>query len=414
MRCLSQTPAVLRTPGDASRPVGPTVATAESVEGSGDAKEKKEGVVGEPAEMTEGDSTFVPEVSHEEMANGVIAANGSGEAMGDRPPTRRGRPVGPKTRTTVRKSVLIPKPVLPEWFIDRIVLREDHGNGSRASLLKIYSDLPKAVGGTEASDAKPSPLETVVYVEAPVEDTPPPGVNVGSEAGTGEKAPVPEAATSTESTAGGALNTEAASGMEAATSETPPAAAVESEPTTGGTSAIENGAAKVGSTETEVTPKERYRLHESVWKEISTYVQTGLLLPKGAFADGVAATKSHCILHLPKEGGLYYLDAVTEKVAAEVGADLIRIDAQDFAEIAGDFLGDSRHGAYPHFVLALNKYLTAIQLPNQTYRLSESAHWHMIRKSLPTALPWSRKRKASKMKMKKAMKRAKTRSTRPA
>jgi hypothetical protein len=49
------------------------------------------------------------------------------------------------------------------------------------------------------------------------------------------------------------------------------------------------------------------------------------------------------LLHLPKEGGVYYLDAVAEKVASEVGADLVRIDVQDFAEIAGDYLGDSRH-----------------------------------------------------------------------
>ncbi|KAL7270349.1 hypothetical protein RUND412_006953 [Rhizina undulata] len=88
---------------------------------------------------------------------------------------------------------------------------------------------------------------------------------------------------------------------------------------------------------------ERYQMHENVWKEIVAHVRAGLILPKSSFLDSFAALKSHCLLHFPKEGGVYYLDAVTEKVAAEVGADLVRIDAQDLEEIAGDFLGDSRH-----------------------------------------------------------------------
>jgi len=375
VRCLSQTPA-LRTSGDASRPADPATATARSVEGPGVATEEKEGAAGEPVDVTEGESTFAPEVSHEEMASGVMAASESSEATDDRLPARRGRPVGSKTRTTVRKPVVIPMPVLPEWFIDRIVLREDHGKGSNVSLLRIHSDPPKAASEAEG---KPPPSETVVDVEAPVEDTPPPEANVEIEAGAGEEAPIPGAAASTEPTTGGPPNPEAASATGAV------ASAAGSESTTGETAAIEKGSVKVGSG-TEAMPKERYRLHESVWKEISAYVQTGLLLPKGAFADGVAATKSHCILHLPKEGGLYYLDAVTEKVAAEVGADLIRIDAQDFAEIAGDFLGDSRHGAYLYSGIILNRYLIAIQLLNQIYRLLESARWHMIHKSLSTVL----------------------------
>ncbi|KAI5855981.1 hypothetical protein BZA05DRAFT_349558 [Tricharina praecox] len=347
VRCLSQTSVYLRTSGEASRPADSTVATAGSVEESNDATEKKEGAAGETAEVTEGESTFAPEVSHEEIASGVIAANGSGEAeaMEDRSPARRGRPVGSKTRTTARKPLPIPKPVLPEWFIDRIVLREDHGKGPSASLLKIDSDPPKPVVETEVSDGKPPPPATVVDVEVPVEDTPPPGANVEAEEVAGEEAPCPDADVSTGPAAGGVPNPEAASGIDAAASETSsPTEAVEPEPTAGETTVTEKGTTEAGS-EAEAAPKERYRLHESVWKEISTYVQTGLLLPKGAFADGVAATKSHCILHLPKEGGLYYLDAITEKVAAEVEADLIRIDAQDFAEIAGDFLGDSRHAS---------------------------------------------------------------------
>lgn len=89
---------------------------------------------------------------------------------------------------------------------------------------------------------------------------------------------------------------------------------------------------------------EKYRLHQSVWNELLVHVYGGLMLPKASFVNSLAATKSHTILHYPKNGGLYFLDAVAEKVAAEVGATLIRIDAQDLEEIAGDFLGDTKQG----------------------------------------------------------------------
>lgn len=95
--------------------------------------------------------------------------------------------------------------------------------------------------------------------------------------------------------------------------------------------------------EIEEEKKHPYWLNETTWKEIVNYVQAGLTLPKASFLDSFAAMKSNCILHYPRDGAIYCLDAVVERVAADVGADLIRIDAQDLEEIAGDFLGDSRH-----------------------------------------------------------------------
>lgn len=92
--------------------------------------------------------------------------------------------------------------------------------------------------------------------------------------------------------------------------------------------------------------KYRYWVDDVVWKEIITHVQAGLMLPKATYLDSFASMKSNCLLHFPKEGGIYFLDAVVEAVASDVGADLVRIDAQDLEEIAGDFLGDSRHCEY--------------------------------------------------------------------
>lgn len=101
--------------------------------------------------------------------------------------------------------------------------------------------------------------------------------------------------------------------------------------------------------ELEEQKKHQYWLDETVWKEIQAHVQAGLMLPKATFLDSFAAMKSNCLLHFPKEGGIYCLDAVVESVAADAGADLVRIDAQDLEEIAGDFLGDSRQCRFTSF-----------------------------------------------------------------
>lgn len=227
---------------------------------------KKEGVAGEQPDA-DGESASVSEMTQDEAVSALFESH-TGDGSGERP-VRRGRPAGSKGGRTARKTnVQVPKPVLPEGFIEHgVVLKEEHG----LPKLGIYSDPPVAVVKTESA-----PVETSLPVNCVLETN-------------------------------------------------------------------DNDAKTETATESPEATKLRYQLHESVWKEITAHVRTGLLLPKGAFADGLASTKSHCLLHLPKEGGVYYLDAVAEKVASEVGADLVRIDVQDFAEIAGDYLGDSRH-----------------------------------------------------------------------
>lgn len=238
---------------------------------------EKENAEAEDQSDANGESTLTSEASSEEMTNGVLGANG-GEAVGDRPIIRRGRPVGSKSRPVVRKTTIqVPRPVLPEGFLERGVLLKEDNTGPPLGILP-----------------EPPAAEAVVVVAGPSSS----GTDLPADGAQ------PQGASTTDPVA------------ETAPSPAAPAAG---------------------------PPKERYCLHECVWREIVAHVRTGLLLPKGAFADGLASTKSHCLLHLPKEGGVYYLDAVAEKVAAEVGADLVRIDVQDFAEIAGDFLGDSRH-----------------------------------------------------------------------
>lgn len=241
----------------------------------------------------------------------VLGAAG-GDAAGERPATRPGRLAGTKRRVS-RKAVTMamPKPVLPEWFLERgVVLKEE----KVPVRLGLYSDTSVVAAKATATDA--TIIETATIEATTIETTP--TEEVAKEA----EAAVPAA--------------------EEPTKEDQPADEVKEEAVV-----AEVVKKEEATTAEEPVAKERYQLHESVWKEITTNIRTGLLLPKGAFADSLASTKSHYLLHLPKEGGLYFLDAATEKLAEEVGADLIRIDVQDFSEIAGDYLGDSQHGECP-------------------------------------------------------------------
>lgn len=76
------------------------------------------------------------------------------------------------------------------------------------------------------------------------------------------------------------------------------------------------------------------------------YVTAGLALPKASSDDSDVATKSHLLLRCPREGGVYFLDAIIEHVASLARADVVRIDPQDLEEMAGDFLGDTKYCSY--------------------------------------------------------------------
>jgi hypothetical protein len=86
----------------------------------------------------------------------------------------------------------------------------------------------------------------------------------------------------------------------------------------------------------------RYNLHEDIWKEILSTIRAGLALPNPSFADDFPATKAHVILQCPKDGGIFFLDSIVEKAASALNADLIRLDAQDLAEIGGDYIGEDQ------------------------------------------------------------------------
>ena len=84
----------------------------------------------------------------------------------------------------------------------------------------------------------------------------------------------------------------------------------------------------------------RYQLHQNIWNEVLANIRSGLSLPTSVFSESFAAQKVHVLLQCPRDGGIYLLDSVVEKAALAAGADLLRLDAQDMAEIGGNYLGE--------------------------------------------------------------------------
>ncbi|MCJ1480769.1 hypothetical protein MMC06_000924 [Schaereria dolodes] len=84
---------------------------------------------------------------------------------------------------------------------------------------------------------------------------------------------------------------------------------------------------------------EAYQIDQDILLEISAAVSAGLRLQNPPFLDSYPASKTHLVLHCPKDGGMFFLGAVVKSLAASHSADLIMIDAQDIAEIGSDSFG---------------------------------------------------------------------------
>ncbi|KAK6359385.1 hypothetical protein TWF696_000545 [Orbilia brochopaga] len=88
----------------------------------------------------------------------------------------------------------------------------------------------------------------------------------------------------------------------------------------------------------------KYGLSPAVWGEVWSTVKATLSLPKPTFNQAKVARTVDCVLlfpQTPETNGTYFLDAVSEDLARQLGATLIRIDAEDVAEIAGDYVETS-------------------------------------------------------------------------
>ncbi|KAI9373841.1 hypothetical protein BJX61DRAFT_356436 [Aspergillus egyptiacus] len=81
------------------------------------------------------------------------------------------------------------------------------------------------------------------------------------------------------------------------------------------------------------SPDNRYALTDALWEELCASARAGLRLPPAKYATEPSARKSHLVLHYPGPDGILFLDAVTKRLAQELGADLVTLNAQDIAQL---------------------------------------------------------------------------------
>ncbi|KAL9600964.1 MAG: hypothetical protein Q9179_003017 [Wetmoreana sp. 5 TL-2023] len=82
------------------------------------------------------------------------------------------------------------------------------------------------------------------------------------------------------------------------------------------------------------------KIDENVLEEIASMMLAGLQPSTSAHADAEGSAKPHLVLHCPRKGSIQFLRALVKHLAALGNADLIQIEAQDIAEIGGDYLDE--------------------------------------------------------------------------
>ena len=333
-RFFSQTHAALRTNDDAtSIPIELTEGVERDVEAAAASPEVAPGTYAEGGTAAN-DTTIQTQSLAGEVSNVVLAAAGGADGNGD--PTTRppGRPLGSKgRRPSIAKGKPVPRPNIPDWFTERnVMLRNDIkatdivvATGD-VYIMRADEKLPPAI-----DVSTPAQAETVKAVQ----DTPAESAPVEPEVVQAEEVKPPTEKAPKKRTKKAAAEEPTAVAIESAASE--------AAPVTEKLSDVEDTAPAADPLTAEAEAA-TYQIYESVWREITANVRTGLILPKAPHMDSLAANKAHSILHVPRKGGVYYLDSLVNKLALEMGADLVRIDAQDVAEIAGDYLGDTQTG----------------------------------------------------------------------
>ncbi|KAL8716608.1 MAG: hypothetical protein Q9225_006078, partial [Loekoesia sp. 1 TL-2023] len=83
-----------------------------------------------------------------------------------------------------------------------------------------------------------------------------------------------------------------------------------------------------------------WKIDIRIMREVESAVLAGLQTPASELANAPISAKPHIVLRCPKKGGVTFLDALIKQLAATTGADLVQLNAQDLAEIGGDYLDD--------------------------------------------------------------------------
>lgn len=91
----------------------------------------------------------------------------------------------------------------------------------------------------------------------------------------------------------------------------------------------------------EGTDSAKYSMHVHVYKEILTSLRAMLALRPPRNTGNASLSRPITVLQCPKDGGTYYLDTIVETIASKLGADLVRLDAQDIAQIVGPYIDEN-------------------------------------------------------------------------
>lgn len=89
------------------------------------------------------------------------------------------------------------------------------------------------------------------------------------------------------------------------------------------------------------TEKANYSIQVDVYKEIMSTLRAGLTLRPPKNSENLTVVRPVTVLQCPKDGGALFLDSVVETISKKLGADLIRLDAQDLAQIVGPYLDEN-------------------------------------------------------------------------
>ena len=84
-----------------------------------------------------------------------------------------------------------------------------------------------------------------------------------------------------------------------------------------------------------------FQLDTSSMREIFSVVSAGLQVPQWQRAKVTASPKPHLVLFCPKDGTSYVLEILGRALAAQNCTDFVRLNAQDIAEIGGDYIDDA-------------------------------------------------------------------------
>ena len=79
----------------------------------------------------------------------------------------------------------------------------------------------------------------------------------------------------------------------------------------------------------------KYKIEKTIYDEIRALVLSGLQGTSPGHSEDSSISKPHIVLQSPKAGATQFLTSLAEMVAHHSGADVIRLDTQDIAQIAG-------------------------------------------------------------------------------